>query len=117
MKCIICEKEIERSYGGPELNGAYCAQCAMGISIREMGRAMSTFAQSIGDYISEILDDVISVVRENLLQDKAEKDAIKASSTRVRHLATHGKKRRTRKKNINRAMREYQKRTGAGLVR
>lgn len=108
MKCIICEKEIERSYGESELNGVYCAKCAMGISIREMGRAMNTFCQSFVKYISALGHEFISVVGENLLQYKAEQDAIKESSPRVRHLATYGKKRRTRKKNISRAMREYQ---------
>lgn len=35
--------------------------------------------------------------------------ALNASPPRVRHLALHSKKRRTRKKNINRALREYRK--------
>ena len=107
MKCIICEREIERSYGGPELNEDYCAKCAMEVSMHEMGIAMNTFCSSFVNYISVIGNEFVSVLGENLLQYKAEQDAIKESPTRVRHLATYGKKRRTRKKNINRAMRNY----------
>ena len=37
--------------------------------------------------------------------------ALNEAPPRVRHLAEHGKKYRTRKKNINRALREYQRRS------
>lgn len=38
------------------------------------------------------------------------KAALNEAPPRVRHLAEHGKKYRTRKKNINRALRDYRRR-------
>lgn len=45
-----------------------------------------------------------------LLKAAEVQKALNEAPPRVRHLARHGKKYRTRKKNINRALREYQRR-------
>lgn len=45
-----------------------------------------------------------------LTEDAEVKAALNEAPPRVRHLAEHGKKYRTRKKNINRALRDYRRR-------
>lgn len=44
------------------------------------------------------------------IKDLQLKAALHTAPPRVKHLAQHSKKRRTRKKNANRALREYQRR-------
>ena len=84
-------------------------------TLREMGGAFSRVAEAVGCFCRSFIDfcsELCSLVRlDNLLQVKMEQEAIKEAPPVVRHLALHGKKRRTRKKNINRALREYQRRT------
>lgn len=73
-------------------------------ALREALGTWFDFLQTFGDFAQVVLSPEILEVS---ISDVQLKPAILNASPRVRHLAMHGKKRRTRKKNRNRALREY----------
>ena len=79
----------------------------------ELGEACKQAAGALGNFLRAAVDCMSAMASglnvELLLKAAAVQTAINAAPPRVRHLAEHGKKYRTRKKNINRALREYQK--------
>lgn len=69
-----------------------------------LGRACA----AVADFICAMAQFVAEVLP--LLPDAMElQAALNEAPPRVRHLAAHGKKRRTRKKNIRRALREHKR--------
>jgi hypothetical protein len=83
--------------------GEACKQAAetIGKHIREAANCVSIWAREVPTAVGGI---------EQFLQAVRARAALNEAPSKVRHLAKHGKKHRTRKKNINRAMREYQRR-------
>jgi hypothetical protein len=84
----------------------------MGESLSRAAKALADFCRAVADVVSDI---VISEAFRELLEAAAkqtakEKVALAEAPLRVRRLALYGKKYRTRKKNINRALREKAKR-------
>lgn len=80
-------------------------------AITEFGEACKQAGEALGKAVRAAVNCITAWTRGvDLEQCVRELQAIKEAPPRVRHLALHGKKRRTRKKNINRALREYQKR-------
>lgn len=83
--------------------GEACKQAVetIGKLIREAANCVSIWAREVTTAVGGI---------EQFLQAVRVWAALNEAPPRVRHLARHGKKYRTRKKNINRALREYQRR-------
>lgn len=83
-------------------------------AITELGEACKQVGEALGKAIQAAANCIAAWSRgvdlAQLLKTVEEQQALKEAPPKVRHLALHGKKRRTRKKNINRALREYQKR-------
>lgn len=73
----------------------------------DMAKSLGAFCRAYADAIAAILHDVNFA---KLLKAAKMQDALKEAPPKVRHLAKHGKKYRTRKKNLNRALRDYEKR-------
>jgi hypothetical protein len=85
----------------------------VGEAAEELGRCLGNLCSALSDFIHSFVEFVKVVLPPEILAE-AVKDpripaAIAGASPRVRHLALHGKKRRTRKKNLKRALREYQR--------
>jgi hypothetical protein len=78
--------------------------------VRRAGEALRRACQDLGAFICAMADFAAAVLSLGLLEAAKVQAALNEAPPRVRHLATHGKKYRTRKKNINRALREYQRR-------
>lgn len=89
----------------PEVSKAFAA----------LGEACKLFTELLGGIVRAATDCVVAIARgadtAQLLKAAKVETALKEATPRVRHLALHGKKYRTRKKNINRALREYQRRS------
>ena len=83
-------------------------------AITELGEACKQVVEALGKAIQAAANCIAAwfqgVDLAQLLKTVEAQQALKEAPPKVRHLALHGKKRRTRKKNINRALREYQKR-------
>lgn len=81
--------------------------------MQRAGEALGRAAKHLGDFFREFASGV-SIVCANyaklLKYVNDQQEALKEAPQRVRHLAEHGKKYRTQKKNINRALREYRRR-------
>lgn len=79
---------------------------ALGEACKQMAVTLGAIVRTAADYAATILSNV------GALYSKATKvqAALKEAPPRVRHLATNSKKYRTQKKNINRALREYERR-------
>lgn len=81
------------------------------------GEALGRAAKGIADFVRAMVELAAAVIPAGYLsvaKSAAEiKVALNEAQPRVRHLALYGKKGRTRKKNINRALREYRRRTKA----
>lgn len=78
-----------------------------------LGKGCNLFANAMGVILRAAAEYVVTMCQQATAQlSKATevKAALKEAPPRVRHLAEHGKKYRTRKKNINRALREYRRR-------
>lgn len=79
-----------------------------------LGEACKRAAESLGKMVRAAADCVAAIARgmdiPALLKALEVQKALNEAPPRVRHLAQHGKKYRTRKKNINRALREYRRR-------
>lgn len=80
-----------------------------------LGEACKRTAGALGEFFQAVIQCAVAITNGAgfpvLLKAAQAQKAIAEAPPRVRHLALHGKKYRTRKKNINRAMREYQRRT------
>lgn len=92
-------------YDSPEVIKAFTA----------LGEACKQFAELLGKIVRAAVDCVVAIARgvdiAQLLKIAKVQAALNEAPPRVRHLALHSKKRRTQKKNINRALREYQRRS------
>lgn len=93
------------------------AEMFMAPDVREgfaaLGRALAQFGEGLGKVVRAALDLWVAMATfcKDYIRTNAEvKAALNEAPPRVRHLAEHGKKYRTRKKNINRALREYRRR-------
>lgn len=75
---------------------------ALGEAGRQAAEALGRVCRAWVDFAGELC----SLVE---FEKQREAAVVDSASPRVRHLAKYGKKYRTRKKNINRAWREYQK--------
>jgi hypothetical protein len=82
-------------------------------ALQRLGEACTQAVDAMVDLWRACMDHYITPLCHSIIQpiqNAAETQAaLKAAPPRVRHLATHSKKRRTRKKNINRALREYRR--------
>lgn len=78
--------------------------------LRRAGESLSRTAKGLADFIRAMIDYVVAIMPPEMLEAARVQAALKEAPPRIRHLATHSKKRRTRKKNINRALRDYQRR-------
>ena len=83
---------------------------ALGRTVRDLGEALGRTVRDLGDFIRAMVEYVASICPPEQLKAAKEQAALKEAPPRIRHLAQHSKKRRTRKKNINRALREYYRR-------
>jgi hypothetical protein len=78
-----------------------------------LGGACKQFANAMGVILRAAAEYVVTMYQQATAQlSKAAevKAALNEAPPRVRHLAEHSKKYRTRKKNINRALRDYRRR-------
>ena len=80
-------------------------------SLQRAVAALGCAVKSIADFISAMMEYTVTICPPELLEATRQQQAIKEAPPKVRHLALRGKKRRTRKKNVHRAMREYQRRS------
>lgn len=74
---------------------------------RRVGEAVADMMSALGDVVRSLTDAFVTFLDSAPLREAL---AVEAAPPRVRHLARHGKKHRVRKKNKNRAIREYRKR-------
>ena len=79
-------------------------------SLRRAGAALAGLTPYLSDFIRAMVDFAAAAF-PSLSKAAEMQAALNAAPPRVRHLAQHGKKYRTRKKNINRALREYKRRS------
>lgn len=81
----------------------------------ELGEALKLAANTLGNLLRAAAGCAAAILRgvdiAQLPKAAKVQEALKEAPPRVRHLALHSKKNRTRKKNINRALREYQRRS------
>lgn len=78
-----------------------------------LGKACKQFAKVMGEILRAAAEYAVNMyqqTRAQLIKAAEVKAALKEAPPRVRHLAEHSKKYRTRKKSINRALREYRRR-------
>ena len=79
------------------------------------GEALGRVGSSICDFFRAMIDLAVAIIPDgyfSVAKSAAEiKVALNEAPPRVRHLALHSKKKRVRNKNINRALREYRRRT------
>lgn len=83
-------------------------------AFKDLGAAAVRCAEAIGKLVLAAVDAAGAIVScvnftQHLLAAEAEA-ALNTAPPRVRHLAVHGKKYRTRKKNMHRALRNYKRR-------
>lgn len=74
------------------------------------GEALGRTAKALGDFVRAMVEYVASICPPILLKAARAQQALKEAPPRIRHLARYSKKHRVQKKNINRALREYQRR-------
>ena len=79
--------------------------------LQKAGKALSRTAQGLADFIRAMVEFAAVVLTPEAINAAKKQVAVAQAPPRVRHLAQHSKKHRTRKKNTNRAMRDYQRRT------
>lgn len=77
--------------------------------LQRAGAALNRTAKALADFIRAMVEFAAAAL-PNLTEAAEVQAALKEAPPRVRHLAQHSKKHRTRKKNINRALREYRRR-------
>lgn len=98
------DPDVAELFAAPDVVKAFTA----------LGEACKQAAESLGAFFRAVVDCGVAIAQgvdiPQLLKATKVRAALKEAPPRVRHLAEHGKKYRTRKKNINRALREYQRR-------
>ena len=78
--------------------------------LQRAGAALGRLSKCLGEFIQAMAEFAAAALP--VLTEAAQvQAALNEAPPRVRHLAQHSKKNRTRKKNINRALREYQRRS------
>lgn len=76
-------------------------------SLIELGEACGQTAKALGNLVRAAVGFITTALDWSLLLKAARvQAALNEAPPKVRHLAKHGKKFRTRKKNINRALRK-----------
>lgn len=80
-----------------QINTIREATLTLTMAIETLGHGIQAAAKSISSLTQELEQDIEAFV------------ILVTTDPRVRHLALHGKKRRTRKKNYHRALKEYNK--------
>lgn len=80
--------------------------------LQRAGEALGNVSRDLGEFVRAMVDFVAAVTAglPDVLKNLEVQAALLEAPPKVRHLALHGKKYRTRKKNINRALREYRRR-------
>lgn len=79
---------------------------ALGEACKQFGKFMGVILRAATEYVVTMYQQTTA----QLIKAAEVKAALKEAPPRVRHLAEHSKKYRTRKKSINRALREYRRR-------
>lgn len=78
--------------------------------LQRAGEAIGRLARDLCYFFRAIVEYAASIYPLEQIKTTAEtQNAIKEAPSKVRHLALHSKKFRTRKKNINRALCEYRR--------
>lgn len=97
------DPDVIEIFATPEVRKAFTA---LGESFKHAARVLGSVARAAADFAAATLSNMCALYR------KAAKvqAALNEAPPKVRHLALHGKKYRTKKKNINRALRDYQRR-------
>lgn len=98
------DPDVAEIFAAPDVVKAFTA---LGEALKQAGEVFGRVIRAYADAIAAILHGVNFA---GLLKAAKMQNALKEAPPRVRHLAKHGKKYRTRKKNINRALRDYEKR-------
>lgn len=75
----------------------------IGEDLAEIARVLARFVCDFTDFVRATTAKVQALAKTAKLEV-----ALKSAPPRVRHLARYSKKRRVRKKNINRALRDYE---------
>lgn len=109
----------ENPYIKPTKDATFTAEARISPEVSEaftkMGEACKKTAEALVDLLRAAVGCVVAIARgvdiAQLLKTAKVQAALNEAPPRVRHLATHGKKYRTRKKNVNRALREYRRRS------
>ena len=82
-------------------------------ALQRMRESLCEAAKRLGEFFRAYADAIATILRgvnfTQLLKTAKVQAALSEAPPKVRHLAKHGKKYRTRKKNINRALRDYEK--------
>ena len=78
--------------------------------LQRAGEAAGRVIKGLVDFGRAMVEYVASICTPILLEAARTQQALKEAPPRVRHLAYNSKKHRVQKKNINRALREYQRR-------
>lgn len=78
--------------------------------LQRAGEAAGRVIKGLIDLGRAMVDYVAAICPPILLEAAKAQQALKEAPPRVRHLAYHSKKHRVQKKNINRALRDYQRR-------
>lgn len=78
--------------------------------LQRAGNALGRITRGLIDFGRAMVEYVAAICPPALLEAVKAQQALKEAPPRVRHLAYHSKKHRVQKKNINRALREYQRR-------
>lgn len=89
------------------------ALCRLGEAAASAARALLRCYNAFADAVGAIFESLDVAL---LLKSARVQVALKEAPPRVRHLANNHKKRRVRKKNINRALRDYERRHRNGEV-
>lgn len=80
-------------------------------SMQLLGEATGHAVEAFGEFCRACIDCAVAVLANVDLSRAMElSEALKEAPPKVQHLAKHAKKKRTRKKNANRALREYRRR-------
>ena len=79
--------------------------------LQRAGGALGRITRGLVDFGRAMVEYVASICPPILLEAVKAQQALKEAPPRVRHLAYNSKKHRVQKKNINRALREYKRRT------
>lgn len=79
--------------------------------LQRASRALDRGVKGLCDFVRAMVEYLAAICPPELLKNAKVQQALKEAQPRIRHLAYNSKKHRVQKKNINRALREYQRRT------